>query len=780
VDELDTILGAPGNIDPEMLWHLRLLKAEILVWQGNNRDALLLLKSPGVAEPTSTITLARKNVLLGVIETGLQQLDLADQTFRAVERTPEATSPDVLGDLLMGEGKLAAFRRDPARSEILLRRALQVSQSNGQIFLVSRALGNLGALEMQRNHYADAVDLFNQALTAAERLNAQTTILRTTVNLGAAYRRMGDFDRASELFEKSEKSAAQLGMTSDQTRAVTNLGMIEHIEHRFAAAEKSYQQALQLARRADDQQDTIFCLTDLAQVAIQQGSLDQAELFNNEALRMEQSSGDHATELASLFNEADIALRRKDADKAEELLGRVVRDRSADVFVKASALTLQANIDQQRDHMAAAETHFKAAIASLEEERKSLGRDELQLSYPTNSKDFYDNYIDFLVSHQKQNEAFRVSELRRARTLTDGLGMNAASSRPFDVTEAQHAAARLGHPILSYWIGTRASYLWVVLPTQTQLFTLPPEGTIRPLVERYRAHLLGPLGGDSLANADGRQLYKILIGPAEHWIKPQSGVTIISDGPLCGLNFETLPVASAQPHYWIEDVSITNASSAVLLAFGNHTNRPQLPTRAKNLLLIGNPQSPPNYPPLNHAGEEIRLVGQHFGKDQETVLSGAQATPAAYFKAQPEKYSLIHFVAHGTASRISPLDSAVVLSLDGSSYNLYARDIAASRLHANLVTISSCDSAGARIYSSEGLVGLSWAFLRAGAERVIASLWVVNDAFTPRLMDQLYSSIAQGDDPAAALRNAKLTLLRSKGIYSRPFYWAPFVLYQGV
>jgi CHAT domain-containing protein len=319
----------------------------------------------------------------------------------------------------------------------------------------------------------------------------------------------------------------------------------------------------------------------------------------------------------------------------------------------------------------------------------------------------------------------------------------------------------------------------VVLPNQTRLFTLPAEATIRPLLERYRAHLLGPLGSDSLTNSDGQQLYKILIGPAEQWIKPQSAVTIISDGPLWGLNFETLPVLSAQPHYWIEDVSITNASSAVLLALASHGKGPQTGEAARNLLLIGNPQSPPNYPPLTHAGEEIQLIEQHFGKNQETVLSGADATPAAYFKAQPEKYSLIHFVAHGTASRISPLDSAVVLSQDGSSYNLYARDIAASRLHAGLVTVSACDSAGARIYSSEGLVGLSWAFLRAGAERVIASLWEVNDASTPKLMDRLYSSMVQGEDPAAALRNAKLTLVRSRGIYSRPFYWAPFVLYQG-
>ncbi len=683
-------------------------------------------------------------------------------------------------DLLLGEGKLAAFRHDSGKSELLFKRALVLATTEHQLFLASQALGNLGVLQMQRAHYADAADLFNAALDLADKLGAQAAALRLAVNLGSTYRRMGDLDRASELFEESEKSAERLGAITEQTRAVLSLGMIQHVQHRLSVAERNYQQALQLARQADNQQEAIFCLTDLAQVAVEEDNLDLAEKYNNEALRLEHTVGDHDTELASQINEADISLRRGDRNTAERLLQSVVQGRGTDVLIRAWALSTQASMRTQLNDFVSAETDYKAAIESLEEERKSLGRDELELSYPTNARDIYNEYIDFLVERNRPDEAFRVSELQRARTLTDGLRLNEPNAQAFDVSATERDAARLGHPILSYWIGTKASYLWMVLPNQTQLFVLPGEKKIRPLVERYRAHLVGGFGGNDLADADGVELYQILIGPVEQWIKPQSEVTIISDGPLYGLNFETLLVNSPKPHYWIEDVSITNASSAVLLALGSQAKAPHRAAAARNLLLIGNPQSPPNYPPLTHAGEEMSLIGEHFRKEEETVLSGKDATPGAYFKAKPENYSLIHFVAHGTASRVSPLDSAVVLSQDGSSYNLYARDIAANRLHANLVTISACDSAGSRIYSSEGLVGLSWAFLRAGAQRVIASLWEVNDASTPKLMDHLYSSIAQGEDPAAALRDAKLTLVRSGSVYSRPFYWAPFVLYEGI
>jgi CHAT domain-containing protein len=101
-------------------------------------------------------------------------------------------------------------------------------------------------------------------------------------------------------------------------------------------------------------------------------------------------------------------------------------------------------------------------------------------------------------------------------------------------------------------------------------------------------------------------------------------------------------------------------------------------------------------------------------------------------------------------------------------------------LRAELVTISACYGSGSRAYSGEGLVGLSWAFLRAGAHNVIGALWEVADApATPELMDGLYKELNQGRDTATALRSAKLTLLHSGNVFAKPFYWAPFQLYAG-
>ena len=99
-------------------------------------------------------------------------------------------------------------------------------------------------------------------------------------------------------------------------------------------------------------------------------------------------------------------------------------------------------------------------------------------------------------------------------------------------------------------------------------------------------------------------------------------------------------------------------------------------------------------------------------------------------------------------------------------------------LHAELVTLSACRTAGARTYAGEGLVGFTWAFFLAGARSVIAGLWDVSDESTPMLMDQLYAGISMDQDPAEALRAAKLVLIHSGKPYSLPYYWGPFQLYR--
>ena len=187
---------------------------------------------------------------------------------------------------------------------------------------------------------------------------------------------------------------------------------------------------------------------------------------------------------------------------------------------------------------------------------------------------------------------------------------------------------------------------------------------------------------------------------------------------------------------------------------------------SSKLLIVGDPETPPGaLDRLRYAGEEIDAIRTLFPGPGTVIQRGSAASPGAFLGAAPSTFALIHFAAHATASATSPLDSSIELSADAAGrFKLYARDVAEAELGADLVTISACRGAGDRAYAGEGQVGLAWAFLRAGASRVIAGLWDVDDRSTALLMHATYAAMAAGRTPADALRDAVDTNRVSMGV----------------
>jgi len=370
----------------------------------------------------------------------------------------------------------------------------------------------------------------------------------------------------------------------------------------------------------------------------------------------------------------------------------------------------------------------------------------------------------------------------RARSLKDALGIRGTGE-----SAAEHAtwmpSGRGSDVALFYSLGPQRSYLWVMDRRGTHLIILPAEQEIADRVHRYQESILKSRDPLQDANPDAQWLYDKLVGPAANLIPVNSRVLLVPDGPLNGFNMETLLKNGPQGiHYWIDDVSLTTASSLRRLT---HSARQgvALNNTSGRLLLMGDPLPAANgYNSLPSAPAEIEDVERYFPPSRRTTLTGAGAGPDAYAASHPAQYDYLHFVAHGTASSVRPLDSAIILSpapADPDRFKLYARDIVHQPLHARLVTISACYGSGVRNYAGEGMVGLSWAFLRAGAHQVIAALWEVNDSSTPQLMDQMYRGLAGGARPDQALRAAKLSMLHSQGVFRKPLYWAAFQLYAG-
>jgi CHAT domain-containing protein len=142
---------------------------------------------------------------------------------------------------------------------------------------------------------------------------------------------------------------------------------------------------------------------------------------------------------------------------------------------------------------------------------------------------------------------------------------------------------------------------------------------------------------------------------------------------------------------------------------------------------------------------------------------------------------VVHFATHGVFDNENPDLSGIFLSLYDQQGRprpgfLGLHDIYAVRLPVELVVLSACNTALGRLVRVEGLVGIVRGFIYAGARRVVASLWKVDDEATAELMRLFYVGLfRENRSPAAALRQAQLDM-RQQERWRAPFYWAGFVL----
>jgi CHAT domain-containing protein len=173
---------------------------------------------------------------------------------------------------------------------------------------------------------------------------------------------------------------------------------------------------------------------------------------------------------------------------------------------------------------------------------------------------------------------------------------------------------------------------------------------------------------------------------------------------------------------------------------------------------------------LPESGREVKRIAELFPPGESVLYLGAEATKKNV-EQNPllERAPLVHFALHGTVDEVRPESSGLELS-DG---RLRVSEIFNLKLNANLLTLSACETALGKEVHGEGMVGLTRAFLYAGAHSLVVSLWPVAEQSTPGFMHDLYRNLPA--DKAEALRRAKLAMISSRE-FSEPYYWAPFIL----
>jgi CHAT domain-containing protein len=364
--------------------------------------------------------------------------------------------------------------------------------------------------------------------------------------------------------------------------------------------------------------------------------------------------------------------------------------------------------------------------------------------------------------------------------------------------------------LLEYAVGEDASYLFVVTRENHIVARLPALAAIEPLTLRLRASLVK---ADRNTRNDfpfvAHQLYELLVAPARAALAGKSRLLIAPDGPLYVVPFEALLTAEAATRdpaampYLLREFALGYIPSASVLPWlAEPPPSAEIAVPRKRFLAFADPIYPreisasavlPSAPPAVRGSEtvigelqrlpetelEVEDIAGGYARDEYVIYRRGEATEANV-KENPlvAAAQTIHFATHGVLDEERPELSGLVLTRSGERDDdglLQTYEIFNLELSAELVVLSACETGMGKQVTGEGLIGMSRAFLYAGAPRVVVSLWRVRDDSARQVMVRFYEALERTGDKAQALREAKLSLIG--GEFPHPAHWAPFILF---
>lgn len=396
--------------------------------------------------------------------------------------------------------------------------------------------------------------------------------------------------------------------------------------------------------------------------------------------------------------------------------------------------------------------------------------------------------------------------------------------QPLDHVQIQGQVLEKESLLLEYALGEERSYVWAITPDLLKSFELPPQREIETVARELYAALTArnelPEGAsasepDQRAEAAGRRLSEMILGPVESLLG-DNVLLVVPDGVLQYVPFAALPRPGSPGSRIMARNQVVSLPSASTLA----VLRQQIAGRApapKTLAVLADPVFPhdprivralealtvPKHrglPPRGPGGQpgrqgaQLQLARLPFSEEEAKGILALVKEPgqtlsalgfdASYARAtsgELSQYRIVHFATHGLIDSEQPELSKLALSQFDEKGQprqeayLPLADIYNLELNADLVVLSACQTALGREVRREGLIGLTRGFMYAGAARVLASLWSVEDRATAKLMKSFYKYLLVHKLSAPeALRRAQSDMAATQ--YSSPYYWAGFSL----
>jgi CHAT domain-containing protein len=725
---------------------------------------------------------ARARLLLGYLASKEEDFHLAQchcenalLVFRSVsDRDNAATASNILGLVARESGDLDA-------SYASYRRALSDYAAAHDELGEAESVEGLARLLMIRHNYADLLSLYHLKLTIAKKTGYRALVASAFLDLAAVH-------------------AAQ---------------------RHYLEAETNFQKALSEYRAAGNRYGEGVTLMRLVDLRFAQNRFDDALELSGQALKLKEETAEAEDVARIQYLRARIDWKLHRIDDARSEIEKTI------AIIESQRLRID-KFDSRAQYFASVHEYYSLYIQvlmALHELRPADGYERLAFETAEKSKvrallDMLSDSLTPLPCEQVLSETSNPDSPSIVRSTQIS---QATSALTLLETETQIASSNT--VLVEYALGDEASYAWIVDTGKISAVKLAPASEIRKAVHLFRESLVpvrpaekeSPIQYLQRKHAakqafalQSDRLSKLLLSSLD--IPPQKGVLIVPDGPLQYIPFALLAYGKTTvPFLELHDLTMLPSASA-LVALRKSASAREPPTDSVVVFadpVFENPhtsslasssvtanvrsarpndlqralldfQGSQHIPSLPGSRTEALAIQEIFGSSRAHLALNFDATRDAVIDGSLAHPRVIHFATHGIVDTLHPEMSGLILSLfnrKGESQDGYLRlsDIYKLKLSADLVVLSSCESALGKDLESEGIIGLPRGFLYAGARSVIASLWKVDDDATAALMKALYSRMQRGESPSDALRGAQLELLKGTR-FSDPYYWGAFVL----
>ena len=637
----------------------------------------------------------------------------------------------------------------------------------------------LGDLYLARGDYDAAEESFTQALSVQENLADARPGALTRILLGDVQSLRGDTSLARESYDRALATHQALGDVAAEAATLGALADLEREMGAFQTAADGYRAALDRLEGKPILSIRWYLHLGLGLALRAQGDLEGAAAELRSAIvQVETIGGTFPVEERRYGYLEDKWSAYAELAKTELAQGEVAAAFETSERMRARQLV---------DLLARGRTRIASTDPELVEEEQNLRQrigeltDELRESFdgasdlrgPTETNRERDGARDSLVAARAQYQRLLV-ELRESSP--DYASLVAGSTAAVaDVQNLLSADAAL----IEYLVHDEGTAAFVLRRGEVTAVELPlNRRTLRQLVELFRGTMRrAPSTDDDLWRTPLRRLYRDLIAPLEEAGVLDNARTLIiaPHAELHYLPFQALlRPGPAGETFLVESFDVAYIPSASVLL---QVARRSRSSPGRGLLALA-----PEPTRLSHSRDEVQRISR--GQRPAQVLLGRDATEDRFTELAPGR-AILHLATFGELNSRNPLFSHIRLSPDGASDGrLEVHEVFGLRLAAELVVLSACETGlatGLRqdVPPGDDWVGLVQAFLTAGAQNVVASLWSVEDRATAQLMEKFYAGLRAGRSKSAALAEAQRELLR-ESTHAHPFYWAAFVSTGGI